>query len=99
MPPPSTTNHLPSSHPAARQRPKSPNAVLAESEAQWLFTDAELANTPSIQEGMSHAEEKELRAKGVNFINQVGILLKLPQLTLSTAAIFFQRFQIGRAHV
>lgn len=92
MPPPSTTNHLPSSHPAARQRPKSPNAVLAESEAQWLFTDAELANTPSIQEGMSHAEEKELRAKGVNFINQVGILLKLPQLTLSTAAIFFQRF-------
>ena len=92
MPPPSTTNHLPSSHPAARQRPKSPNAVLAESEAQWLFTDAELAYTPSIQEGMSHAEEKALRAKGVNFINQVGILLKLPQLTLSTAAIFFQRF-------
>lgn len=41
---------------------------------------------------MSQAEEKDLRAKGVNFIVQVGILLKLPQLTLSTAAIFFQRF-------
>jgi protein BUR2 len=41
---------------------------------------------------MTQAEEKELRAKGVNFIVQVGILLKLPQLTLSTAAIFFQRF-------
>jgi len=99
MPPPSTTNHLPSSHPAARQRPKSPNAVLAESEAQWLFTDAELANTPSIQEGMTYAEEKELRAKGVNFINQVGILLKLPQLTLSTAAIFFQRFLMRTSFV
>jgi protein BUR2 len=89
---PSNIHHLPPSHPAARHRPKSPNRVLAEQEAQWLFTDAELANTPSIQDGMTQAEEKELRAKGVNFIVQVGILLKLPQLTLSTAAIFFQRF-------
>lgn len=89
---PSNIHHLPPSHPAARHRPKSPNRVLAEQEAQWLFTDAELANTPSIQDGMSQAEEKDLRAKGVNFIVQVGILLKLPQLTLSTAAIFFQRF-------
>lgn len=66
--------------------------MLAEAEAQWLFTEAELANTPSIQDGMSQAEEKAIRAKGVNFIVQVGILLKLPQLTLSTASIFFQRF-------
>ena len=92
MPPPSSTNHLPSSHPATRQRPKSPNRVLAEAEAQWMFTEAELANTPSIQDGMSQAEEREIRAKGVNFIVQVGIMLKLPQLTLSTAAIFFQRY-------
>lgn len=41
---------------------------------------------------MTQAEETETRAKGVNFIVQVGIMLKLPQLTLSTAAIFFQRF-------
>jgi len=92
MPPPSNTAHLHSSHPAQRQRPKSPNRVLAESEAQWLFTDTELANTPSIQDGMSAHEERETRSKGVNFIVQVGIMLKLPQLTLSTAAIFFQRF-------
>ncbi|EMC92926.1 hypothetical protein BAUCODRAFT_58924, partial [Baudoinia panamericana UAMH 10762] len=92
MPPASKTDHLPSSHPAQRQRPKSPNRVLAEAEAQWLFTQAELANTPSIQDGMSVAEERDTRAKGVNFIVQVGIMLKLPQLTLSTAAIFFQRF-------
>jgi hypothetical protein len=66
--------------------------VLAEAEAQWLFSEAELANTPSIQDGMIQAEEKELRAKGVNFIVSVGVMLKLPQLTLSTAAVFFQRF-------
>lgn len=92
MPPPSNTNHLPPSHPATRQRPKSPNRVLAEAEAQWVFSEAELANTPSIQDGMTQAEEKEMRGKGVNFIVQVGIMLKLPQLTLSTAAVFFQRF-------
>nr|OQO26741.1 hypothetical protein B0A51_07720 [Rachicladosporium sp. CCFEE 5018] len=92
MPPPSATHHLPPSHPAQRTRPKSPNRVLAEAEAQWTFTPAELANTPSIQDGLSPAEEKDIRTKGVNFILQVGILLKLPQLTLSTAATFFQRF-------
>ncbi|KAI7513628.1 cyclin-like protein [Hortaea werneckii] len=92
MPPPSRTDHLPTSHPAQRQRPKSPNRVLAETEAQWIFTEAELDNTPSVQDGMSVGEEREIRAKGVNFIVQVGIMLKLPQLTLSTAAVFFQRF-------
>lgn len=66
--------------------------MLAEAEAQWLFSEAELANTPSIQDGLTQAQEKELRAKGVNFIVQVGVMLKLPQLTLSTASILFQRF-------
>ncbi|CZT16085.1 related to CDK9 kinase-activating protein cyclin T [Ramularia collo-cygni] len=90
--PPSNIQHLPASHPASRQRPKSPNRVLAEAEAQWIFTEEELANTPSIQDGMSVADERQLRAKGINFIVQCGVMLKLPQLTLSTAAIFFQRY-------
>ncbi|EME41231.1 hypothetical protein DOTSEDRAFT_73598 [Dothistroma septosporum NZE10] len=92
MPSASNTTHLPPTHPATRQRPKSPNRVLAEAEAQWIFSEAELANTPSIQDGMTQVEEKEYRAKGVNFIVQVGVMLKLPQLTLSTASILFQRF-------
>lgn len=92
MPPPSATAHLPPSQPAARQRPKSPDSVLAEAEAQWLFTEEELAHTPSIQDGMSAEKEKEVRTKGINFVRQVGVMLKLPELTLSTAAIFFNRF-------
>lgn len=92
MPPPSATSHLPNSQPAARQRPKSPTRVLAEAEEQWLFSEQELAQTPSIQDGMSVEKERELRSKGINFIRQVGIMLKLPELTLSTAAIFFNRF-------
>jgi len=66
--------------------------VLAESEAQWLFSDAELERTPSVLDGMSAVTERETRAKGLNFVMQVGIMLKLPQLTLSTAGIFFNRF-------
>lgn len=66
--------------------------MLAETEAQWLFTEDELSHTPSIQDGMSPEKEKEVRSKGINFIRQVGVMLKLPELTLSTAAIFFQRF-------
>ncbi|KAK1057471.1 hypothetical protein LTR74_014149 [Friedmanniomyces endolithicus] len=92
MPPPSKTDHLPPSHPAHRQRPKSPNRVLAEAEAQWIFTEAELDNSPTIQDGMSIAEERETRAKGINFIASVGVMLKLPQITLATAAIYFQRY-------
>ena len=37
------------------------------------------------------AEERSRRAKGVNFITQAGILLKLPQVTLGTASMFFHR--------
>lgn len=95
MPPsaqPSSTDHLPSHQPAARKRPKSPDRVLAEAEAQWIFSERELLHTPSVQDGMSADKEKEIRAKGINFIRQVGIMLKLPELTLSTAAIFFNRF-------
>ncbi|KAK0273198.1 hypothetical protein LTR91_015835 [Friedmanniomyces endolithicus] len=92
MPPPSKTDHLPPSHPAHRQRPRSPNRVLAEAEAQWIFTEAELDNSPTIQDGMSIVEERETRAKGINFITSVGVMLKLPQITLATAAIYFQRY-------
>lgn len=92
MPAPTNVRHLPSTQPAARYKPKSPHKVLAEQEAQWLFTQAELDNTPSVQDGMPLAQERDYRAKGINFILQVGIMLKLPQLTLSTAGVFFQRY-------
>ncbi|RPA76020.1 cyclin-like protein, partial [Ascobolus immersus RN42] len=58
----------------------------------WLFTPAELRHTPSILSGMPPREERERRAKGIHFILQVGIALKVPQLTISTAAVFLHRF-------
>lgn len=75
-----------------RERPRPvPPAVEAE-EAQWLFTEEELAMTPSIIDGMTPAEERTLRRKGITFITQVGVMLKLPQTTLSTAAVFLNRY-------
>lgn len=59
---------------------------------QWLFTPDEVASTPSIIEGLSVAEDRLRRAKGVNFIYQAGILLELPQVTLWVAGVFFHRF-------
>jgi hypothetical protein len=87
----STTPSLPlDASTMSNQRP--PTAVLEEHEKQWIFTESDLLKTPSILDGMDPAQERELRAKGVNFILQAGIMLKLPNTTLSTAAIFFNRF-------
>ncbi|KAK3329575.1 cyclin-like protein [Apodospora peruviana] len=59
---------------------------------QWLFTSDELLSTPSIIDGLSVAEERYRRSKGVNFIYSAGILLDLPQITLYVAGVFFHRF-------
>lgn len=72
--------------------PAPSNPVLNTIQAQWLFTDEELTRTPSQLDGMKMEAEHISRSKGVNFITQVGIMLKLPQLTLATAAVYMHRF-------
>lgn len=74
------------------QAPALPSEILMVAETQWLFTEAELLRTPSILDGLTPEKERENRSKGVNFILQVGIMLKLPQITLATASVFLHRF-------
>ncbi|KAL8945017.1 MAG: hypothetical protein Q9216_000001 [Gyalolechia sp. 2 TL-2023] len=69
-----------------------PNEVLQIVGSQWIFTETELLRTPSILDGLSAEKERENRGKGVNFIFQVGIMLKLPQVTLATASVLLHRF-------
>jgi len=76
---------------------KSTNPVLERAQSQWLFTPSELLRTPSILEGIPVAQELANRQKGVNFITQVGIMLKLPQLTLATASVYLHRFFVRHA--
>ena len=45
------------------------------------------------------SQERANRAKGVNFVTQVGILLKLPQLTLATASVYLHRFYMRHSMV
>jgi protein BUR2 len=69
----------------------STNPVLEREQSQWLFTPQELLRSPSILDGMTPEQELINRQKGVNFITQVGIMLKLPQLTLATASVYLHR--------
>ncbi|KAF2791491.1 cyclin-like protein [Melanomma pulvis-pyrius CBS 109.77] len=88
----STTLSSPNPTPVSRERPRPPPPAVVEAEQQWIFSEEELLRTPSIMDGMSPEDERMHRRKGVNFILQVGMMLKLPQTTLSTAAVFFNRF-------
>ena len=72
--------------------PFSLNPILELAQSQWLFSPAELQRAPSILDGMDSTQEQSNRSKGVNFITQVGMLLKLPQLTLATASVYLHRF-------
>jgi len=97
---PAWDQHLPPSTSSSKpESAKPPSQVLAEAEQQWIFTPAELSQTPSILDGMPEEQERENRNKGIGFITQVGIMLKLPQLTLTTAGIFFHRFLMRRSLV
>ncbi|KAH7039685.1 cyclin-K [Microdochium trichocladiopsis] len=73
---------------SSQSTPRTPVA----SRNQWLFTPEEILSSPSVLDGISPAEERLRRAKGVNFIYQVGVLLELPQTTLYVAGVFFHRF-------
>jgi protein BUR2 len=68
------------------------NLVLERAQSQWIFLPAELQRVPSVLDGMDIRQEQSNRSKGVNFITQVGMLLKLPQLTLATASVYLHRF-------
>ncbi|KAK5940328.1 hypothetical protein PMZ80_007748 [Knufia obscura] len=73
--------------------PSRPPIYYEDTDPQWLFTPTEFDRyTPSRCEGMDLPTEHLNRRKGINFITQVGISLKLDQITLATASIYFQRF-------
>ncbi|KAI4227530.1 MAG: hypothetical protein L6R40_008200 [Gallowayella cf. fulva] len=83
----------------SREPPALPNEALMVAESQWIFSESELLRTPSILDGLSPEKERENRGKGVNFIFQVGIMLKLPQVTLATASVLLHRFFVRHSMV
>lgn len=43
----------------------------------WLFTEDQLANTPSRRDGVDRVEEDKLRREGIKLIVEIGSGLKL----------------------
>jgi protein BUR2 len=87
-----TTSTRPPPSRATLEKSRRPIEVIEEAERQWIYTEDELLRAPSIVDGLSADEERTFRYKGYNFITQVGIMLKLPQTTLASATVFFNRF-------
>ncbi|KAH7368990.1 cyclin-K [Plectosphaerella cucumerina] len=88
-PRPQSRRDAPTAQPSPRPGARTPHAT---SKSQWLFDADETMSTPSIIDGLSAAEDRLRRAKGINFIYQAGIMLDLPQITMWVAGVFFHRF-------
>jgi transcription initiation factor TFIIIB Brf1 subunit/transcription initiation factor TFIIB len=58
----------------------------------WYFSREELKKLPSIGPTMSEAQVRSLTQKALEFLTMVGMKLRLPQLTIATAVVMFQRF-------
>lgn len=97
--PPRLSRNSPPPRPNTTKIRVPPATMAVDQLSQWLFAPDELKATPSMCDGLHPAEERCRRAKGVNFIIQVGILLKLPQMTIGVASTFFHRFYMRRSMV
>ena len=98
-PPRQSTRYFPPRKPKARPPQEQMVIMASEDSSQWLFTEAELAHTPSVLDGLPMLEERCRRAKGVNFILQAGMILKLPMITIGTASVFFHRLYMRKSMI
>jgi cyclin T len=58
----------------------------------WFFSKEQLEQSPSRADGVTKEQEDQLRGRTCAFVNEVGKRLKLPQLTIATAIVYFHRF-------
>ncbi|VFQ87504.1 unnamed protein product [Cuscuta campestris] len=58
----------------------------------FYLTDEQLKNSPSRRDGIDDATETTLQIYGCDFIQESGILLKLPQAVMATGQVLFHRF-------
>ncbi|CAB5194342.1 unnamed protein product [Rhizophagus irregularis] len=57
-----------------------------------FLEDHFLSHSPSRYDGISVVDEKKLRSKGIKYIVQVCVSIKLPQIVIATASVYFHRF-------
>jgi cyclin T len=67
-------------------------AVQDRSDNPWLFSEDEVLETPSRVTGVSRDTELRILARTASFLQDCARELLIPQLTISVALKFFQRF-------
>lgn len=92
-----TTATLSGLHNDSRNRRQPQNAsdrlpIQTPYETPWLFTKEEMEQSPSRLSGVSKSVEFRVIARMCRFLSDAGNAMSLPQLTISLATTFFQRF-------
>lgn len=87
-----TPTQAPNAAPQQAQRTDATARVLGTAQNAWFFTPDELAATPSVQSGMSVAQERAERRKAVRFLDRLARSLRLSTVTKCTAIVYLQRF-------
>ncbi|CAH8345679.1 unnamed protein product [Eruca vesicaria subsp. sativa] len=66
----------------------------------WYFSRKEIeTNSPSRRDGMALKKETTLRKSYCRFLKNLGVRLKVPQITIATAIVFCHRFFLRQSHV
>ncbi|TVU50264.1 hypothetical protein EJB05_01630 [Eragrostis curvula] len=67
--------------------------------ASWYFSRREIEeNSPSRRDGIDLKKESYLRRSYCNFLQELGMKLKVPQVTIATAMVFCHRFYLRQSH-
>ncbi|KAK1407473.1 hypothetical protein QVD17_39089 [Tagetes erecta] len=66
---------------------------------KWYFSREEIEfDSPSRSDGIDYKQEEHLRKLYCGFLQELGIELKVPQLTIATAMMFCHRFYMRQSH-
>ncbi|XP_043711804.1 cyclin-T1-4-like [Telopea speciosissima] len=66
---------------------------------RWYFSRQEIEEcSPSRKDGIDYKKESQLRKLYCSFIQELGMKLKIPQLTIATAMILCHRFYMHQSH-
>lgn len=79
--------------------PGESSQISSEVEPSWYFGRREIEeNSPSRMDGIDLKKETYLRKSYCTFLQDLGMRLKVPQVTIATAIIFCHRFFIRQSH-
>ncbi|KAL2504058.1 Cyclin-T1-5 [Abeliophyllum distichum] len=65
---------------------------------KWYFTREELDRSPSRKDGISREQESHLRQLFCSYLQELGVELKAPQVTIATAMMLCHRFFMHQSH-